>query len=77
MNDQQSDEFVKAVKDLGFGRSDTSGPGAIESIAMALSGEHLRNPVGKEIAETGSEIAEQIGRVADALNRIADAMERQ
>lgn len=64
MDEQQFSEMIKAINSLGYGDSATSGPGAIEGIALAMAGEHLRHPVG-----------EAINRVADALERIADALE--
>ncbi|WP_020504031.1 hypothetical protein [Lamprocystis purpurea] len=65
-NSNEHNDLVEAIKDLGFG-SGLTGPGAIESLAMAVAGDGLASPLSAAVAD----VAEQIGRVADALESIA------
>ncbi len=62
-NAQQVDNLISAVASIAHG--DVSGPGGLESVAMAIAGT-LDGQVG---------IGDALLAVAEAINNVADALE--
>lgn len=61
MTDKQIQQIVNAISRISHG--DVTGPTGLESVSIAIAGEHLNMP-----------LSESLNNIADAINKLADAV---
>lgn len=72
MTDKQVERIASALWAISQGG--ISGPAGLESVAMALSGEGLRAPVGVALQDCGVLIESGLNNVAESIRELAEAI---